>query len=146
MRLKEGRGMTAMVDAMIFIIVMGIAISALFAFTGDKPMGNDALSVSDNIFSAKLKVNDFIETDESGLIGMPDMAAFYILTGEGNALEYIQSILDSLTQRPGSYSLKMEYRGEAVTIGNGEGESVSGSVKEYAVTYGGTIRVDLRFY
>ena len=33
MRLKNRRGMTAMVDAMIFIVVMGLAVTAMFAFS-----------------------------------------------------------------------------------------------------------------
>jgi hypothetical protein len=146
MRLKDGKGITAMVDAMIFIVIMGIAVSALFAFGGGEPAENDAASVSDKIFSSKLKMCDLIDTDETGLVGIPDMVAFHILTGEGDAVLYIESVLDSLTQRPGSYSLEIEYRGSTVMIGTAKGEAVSGSVREYTVTYGGVIRADLRFY
>ena len=146
MRLNDRKGMTAMVDAMIFIVIMGLAVSAIFAFGGEEPAANNASSISDSIFSAKLRTCDFIDTDDSGLVPMPDIAAFYILTGEGEAGDYIQSILDSLMQRPHSYSLEIGYKGSIISIGDGAGDPVSGSVKEYTVTYGGTIRTDLRIY
>ena len=146
MRLKNRRGMTAMVDAMIFIVVMGLAVSALFAFGGDDPIANDASSVTDTIFSAKLRACDLTDTGESRLVSIPDMAAFYIQTGVGNVMDYIKSILDSLTQRPDSYRLNICYLGCDVTVGTGKGDAVSASVKEFTVTYGGTITADLRIY
>jgi len=146
MRLKDRKGITAMVDAMIFIVIMGLAVSAMFAFSGGEPVVNDASSVSDSIFSSKLRTCDFIDTEESGLVSMPDMAAFYILTGEGKAADYIESVLDSLLQRPNSYRLDIEYQGCRITIGGGDGDAVSGAVKEYTVTYGGSIRTELRIF
>ena len=146
MRLKDNRGMTAMVDAMIFIVIMGLAISAMFAFSGGEPAANDASSISDSIFSSKLRTCDLVDTDDSGLIGMPDIAAFHILTGEGKAADYLGNILDSLLQRPNSYRLDIEYQGCTITIGSGDGDAVSGAVKEFAVTYGGSIRTELRIF
>ncbi|MDR2698444.1 MAG: hypothetical protein LBB30_02035 [Candidatus Methanoplasma sp.] len=146
MRLKDKKGMTAMVDAMIFIVIMGMAVSAMFSFGGENPVPNDASSVSDCIFSSKLRMCDLVDTEESGPVSIPDMAAFYILTGEGKTAGYLESILDSLFQRPGSYRLDIEYQGSTMTVGSGKGEAVSGSVKEFAVTYGGSIRTELRIF
>jgi hypothetical protein len=146
MRLKNKKGMTAMIDAMIFIVIIGIAVSAIFALTGDEPAANDASSISDSIFSAKLRTCDLVETDDSRLVSMPDMMAFYILTGEGDAANYIESILDSLMQRPHSYSLSICYSGNTIVIGDGLGDAVSSSVKEFTVTYGGTVTANLSLY
>ncbi|MCL2295551.1 MAG: hypothetical protein FWC29_00500 [Methanomassiliicoccaceae archaeon] len=146
MRMRNKKGMTAMVDAMIFIVVLGIAVSALFAYSGEEPVSTDATSVSESIFSAKLHICDLTEIDDSGLISMPDAVAFSILTGDKKAIEYIKSILDSLTHRPKAYCLTIDYRGETVKIGETGGDPVSGSTKEYTVTYGGSITVDLKFY
>ncbi|MCL2317565.1 MAG: hypothetical protein FWC44_04515 [Methanomassiliicoccaceae archaeon] len=147
MRLKgNNKGLTAMVDAMIFIVVLGLAVTAMFAFTVDDPAPNSASSISENIFTAKLKTCDLIETEESGLVSIPDMAAVYILTGEGTVMEYIQNVLDSVTQRSNSYRLDITYQDQTVSIGTGKGDPVCGSVKEYTVTYGGSIRTDLRIY
>jgi len=146
MRLKNKKGLTAMVDAMIFIVIMGLAVSAMFAFNSNDSAANDASVISDSIFSAKLRTCDLVDMNESRIVGMPDMVAFYILTGEGKVAEYIESILDSLTQRPGSYCLDLTYHGSTVTIGSEKGDPVSGSVKEFTVTYGGTVRADLRLY
>lgn len=146
MRLNNRKGLTAMVDAMIFIVIMGLAVSAVFAFGGDEPAANDASSISDSIFSAKLKTCDLVETDDSRLIGMPDMVAFCILTGEGRVVSYIECILDSFMQRPGSYRMDIDYNGNTISVGSGDGYPVSGSVKEFAVTYGGTVKAELRLY
>ncbi|MCL1978879.1 MAG: hypothetical protein FWG60_01800 [Methanomassiliicoccaceae archaeon] len=146
MRLNNRRGITAMVDAMIFIIILGIAVSAMFSLSGGDLKENDASSISDIVFSSKLRACDLIDTEESGLISMPDIIAFRILTGEGCATEYIEGILDSLMKRPGSFSLDIDYQGNTIKIGSGKGDAISGSVKEYTVTYGGSVRADLRFY
>jgi len=146
MRLKNRKGLTAMVDAMIFIVVMGLAVSAMFAFGGDNSSPNDASTVSDNIFSAKLRACDIADTEDARLISVPDVIAFYFLAGDGKVIDYIQSILDSLLKRPNSYRLEISYNNSVVTIGSGTGDPISGSVKEYTVTYGGAIRTDLSFY
>jgi len=147
MRLKRGnKGLTAMVDAMIFIVVIGLAVGAMFALSSDDPAPNSASSITENIFSSKLRACDLFDTEESGLVSIPDMVAVYILTGEGNVMEYIQEILDSVTQRTDSYRLDVTYQDQTVSIGSGKGDPVSGSVKEYTVTYGGTIKTNLRIY
>ncbi|MCL2032597.1 MAG: hypothetical protein FWG96_04960 [Methanomassiliicoccaceae archaeon] len=146
MRLKNKKGMTAMVDAMIFVVVMGLAVSAIFAFSGGEPAPDDASAVCDGIFTAKLRTNDILETEETGLVSVTDMAAFYILTGEGTIIRYIESVLGSLLRKPDSYRLDISYQGSTVSIGNGAGDAVSSSHKEYVVTYGGSITADLRIY
>ena len=146
MRLKDKKGLTAMVDAMIFIFVIGLAASAAFAFGGEEPAANDASSISDSIFSARLRTCDLIDTEDSGLVSMPDLVAFYIITGEGETADYIESILDSLLQRPHSYHLEVDYKGDVISIGDGIGDPISSSVKEFTVTYGGTIKADLKLY
>ena len=135
-----------MVDAMIFVVVMGLAVSAMFAFSWGEPEPDDAAAVSDCIFTAKLRMNDVLATEESGLVSLTDMAALYILTGEGAAVGYIEGVLDSLMRKPGSYSMDVAYRGTTVSIGSGSGDPASSSHKEYVVTYGGAVEVDLRLY
>lgn len=146
MRLNNKRGLTAMVDAMIFIVVMGLAVAAIFAFSGDDHTPNDASSITDNIFSAKLKACDLVDTEESGLISIPDMVAFHIIISNGMVIDYIESILDSVMQRPDSYRLDVSYHGETISIGSGRGDPVSSSAKEFTVTYGGVIETYLSLY
>jgi hypothetical protein len=138
--------MTAMVDAMIFIVIIGLAVTAMFSFSGNEPAVNDASSITENIFSAKLRVCDLIDSEESGLAGVPDMVAVFILSGEGTVIDYIRNILDSLMNRDGSYLMEIEYNGRTVSVGAGRGEPVSSSVKEFTVTYGGSIRTSLTLY
>lgn len=144
--MKNKNGLTAMVDAMIFIVVMGLAVTAIFAFSGNDHTPNDASSITDCIFSARMRACDLVDTDESGIVGIPDLAAFHIVTGEGTVVDYIKSILDSLMQRPDSYRLEIDYRGETVSIGDGRGDPVSSYAKEFTVTYGGAIRTYLELY
>jgi len=146
MRLKNRKGLTAMVDAMIFIVVMGLAVSAMFAFSGGDHSESDASSVIDGIFSAKLRACDITDTDDSRLISMPDMIAFCLLTNDKGVMEYLESVLDILMQRPGSYRLDIVYLDKTASAGSGRGDPVSGSVKEFTVTYGGTVKADLKIY
>ena len=146
MRLKNKKGMTAMVDAMIFIVVMGLAVSAMFMFTSNEPVPDDASRVPDKIFTSKLRSCDVIDTEESGIVNVSDMVAFYFLTGEGKIMQYIKGIMDSLMQRPGSYRLDISYKGSSISIGSGTGDPLSSYHKEYGVTYGGTVKADLMIF
>ena len=146
MHLKNKRGMTAMVDAMIFIVIIGLAVTAMFSFNNNEKGTNDASSMLESIFTAKIRTNDLIEADESGIVGIPDMVAVFILTGEGTVIDYIKEILDSAMQRDGAYYMEIEYQGRTVSIGTDKGDPISGSVKEFTVTYGGSIRTSLMLY
>ncbi|MDR3075520.1 MAG: hypothetical protein LBU30_05745, partial [Candidatus Methanoplasma sp.] len=123
-----------------------LAVSALFVFGGEDVPNDDASSISDGIFSAKLKAGDLLDTEDSRLISMPDLVAFCIITGDGAAIDYIESILESLMQRPDSYCLTVGYGENSIMIGNPHGNAVSSSVKEFTVTYGGTVKATLSIY
>ena len=145
MRLKNN-GMTAMIDAMIFIVIMGLAVTAVFALDNAENGAYDASSISEGIFTAKMRTNDLIDAEDSALVGIPDLVAVYILTGRGEVMDYIKDILDSVSNREGSYLMTIEYQGRTVSVGTGKGEPLSSSVKEFTVTYGGAIRTSLSMY
>lgn len=136
-----------MVDAIIFIMVMGLAVTALCAHSNTDGIDQtDASTISEELFSANLRMCDFVDTDETGLISMPDLMAFHIITGESTILEHVDAVLRSLTQRADAFFLNVEYNGDSISIGSDDGIPLSSSVKEYTVTYGGTVSVDLVLY
>lgn len=147
MHIRKRTGITAMVDAMIFIVVMGLAVTALCAYDdNENVISNEASSISEELFSSNLRMCDFIETDDTRLVSMPDMVVFGIITGETTILEHIGTILRSLTQRTDAFFLNAEYKGDSISIGNSGGVPISSSIKEYTVTYGGTVKVNLVLY
>lgn len=147
MHIKKKNGMTAMVDAMIFIVVIGIAVSAMCAHYGNgDPASNEASDISEKIFSAKFRFCDIVDTEETRLIGMPDAVAFHLLTGDSSVIDYLEDVFRSLTQRSDSFFFAAEYDGESFSFGNKTDNAVSSSIREYTVTYGGTVSIEIILY
>lgn len=146
MRIKKKTGITAMVDAMIFIVVLGIAVTAMHNYSNSEPLVDDASFISEKIFSGKLRMCDMIETEDTGVIGIPDLVAYYLLTDNDSVAEYLDSVLRTLTQRPDSYLLVMDYDGHTSTIGYDRGDPVSSCTVDYTVTYGGSVRIELSLF
>jgi len=147
MHIKSKKGLTAMVDAMIFIIIMGLAVSALFYIQNETQTTDaDAKDILDNIFTAKIRTDDLIEDGDSKIVSLTDMVAVSLMTESKDAIDYIEEIMDRLTERPGSYSLHLEYKGIHLELGTGEGVPISTAIKDIVVLYGDILRVELALY
>jgi hypothetical protein len=145
--MRNKKGLTAMVDAMIFIVIMGILVAAMFSVSDNEDYTmNEASEVSDQLFSAKVRISDILEEQDSLVITITDLLAASIVIGDDSAPEYVKAILDSLTERPGAYRLNLSYRDTALTIGTGDGIPVSGCERELTVTYGGVLLTELFLY
>jgi hypothetical protein len=145
--MKNTKGLTAMVDAMIFIVIMGILVVAMFSIQNNEEyVMNEASEVSDQLFSAKMRISDVMDAEDSLIVPLTDLLAASIVTGESSVSEYVVSVLDSLTERPGAYRLNMSYRDVTVTLGTGDGPPISGCERSLTVTYGGTLVTELFLY
>lgn len=147
MRLKNKKGMTAMVDAMIFIVIMGIVATVYFSSGHiDNSEMNESSEITDDIFSTKLKINDLIDTEENGLISIGDLIVSHLYSNNDSITEYLEDILRTLLQRPDSYRLELTYGDLSCTIGNGYGDPLSSCTKEHTVTFGGVLTSSLSIY
>jgi hypothetical protein len=145
--MRNRKGLTAMVDAMIFMVIMGILVVAMFSISNDEEyVMNEASEVSDQLFSAKLRISDIMDEEDSLIVPLTDLLAASIIIKENSVSEYVRSVLDSLTERPGAYRLNLSYRDTTMTIGTGDGVPISGCERNLTVTYGGTLLTELLLY
>ncbi|MCK9323058.1 MAG: hypothetical protein M0P07_03775 [Candidatus Methanomethylophilaceae archaeon] len=147
MYLKNKKGITAIVDAMIFIIIISLAVAALYANTGDEEfIMNDASDVSNQLLSSDFRISDLMNTNDSSVVSLTDLLAAAVVTGDSSITDYIVTVLDALTERPDSYLLNLKYSGKVISLGTGDGNPVSGYITNSTVTFGGTLTFELYLY
>ncbi len=136
-----------MVDAMIFIVILGIVSTLYFSYDPDDGSpSNDASDISDKIFLTKLHINDLVDSNDTGLISISDLIVFQFSSDDQNIKEYLKNVLDSILQRSGSYCLELSYGDHHMTIGSEGGYPVSHCHREHTVTFGGTLVSELWIY
>ena len=140
--LRDEHGMTAYIDAMAFMVILMLALSALSATYGfEEETGPNASEALDVISSSKVRLSDLTDMDDDAVVYLTDVLAYSVHTGDERPISYLEEILDKHC-RGHPYSAKMEFGEENKEIGSGA-EVRSGASGEYPVSSGGTIRITL---
>jgi hypothetical protein len=134
-----------MVDAMIFILIIGLLVAVVHQSRDDYVM-NEASDVTNAVFSAKVRISDVTDKEDELILPLTDVIAASLVLGDDNVLDYLREILDGVTARPGAYLLEMKYKEYAAILGTGAGECMSGCEKDVDVAYGGELHISLRLY
>jgi hypothetical protein len=138
--------MTATMDAMIFLAVITVAVGAAHSMSAGQGAEGDASEIADALFSAKVRISDATSVDDGLILPLTDIIAARMAAGDGAAAEYAEKVLDRLFERPGAYSLELEYGGSHIAAGTGAGRPASWCERDVAVEYGGSLRATLRIY
>ena len=146
MRIKSKKGMTAMIDAMIFIVVMGLAVAALCYYYEDNSNENDASDIVDRLFHSKITIDDIMDENDSKIMPLSDLVAASMVIGDGAAASYLEKVMDCLMNRPDSYLMHIVYRGIETNIGTGDGIPVSSTSRDIIVLYGDALHIELHLY
>ncbi len=140
--LRDERGMTAYIDAIAFMVILVMALSALSATYGfEEETGPNASEVLDVISSSKVRLSDLIDMDDDAVVYLTDVLAYSVHTGDDGAISYLEELLDKHC-RGHPYSIKLEFGEENKEVGS-EVEVRSGASGEYPVSSGGSIRITL---
>lgn len=149
MRLNRD-GFVAMTDAMIFIVVIMVAVSVTVTYadhvSGDE---TDTSGFLEDILSSRVRMSDMAEGDDS-LVKLSDMIALHVLTGAEGPRAYLEDAMDDFSRgRP--YLLEMTYVQSDGTsmngsIGDPEGDSASSAERTVPVTTGGHLTVSLTLF
>lgn len=143
---RDRRGITGMVDAMIFIVIMSLVFSAMYANSVHETEDCRASEIANNLLSSKVRACDIMDSEDSKMLSMADAIAATAITGNVNAIAMMTSILDASVGVPDSYLFTATYNGKTLTIGSERGLETSGFEGEMAVTYGGVLKAELRLY
>jgi hypothetical protein len=146
MFIKDKKGITAMVDAMIFIVILGIAIIALLHFQGTNDTNGEASEVIEELFSIKLHSKDVMNDGDSKVLSLTDLIAASFIMDNDSVISYISEVMDRFTGRPGSYHISISYGDHARTIGDGSGIPISTASKDAVALYGDVLHMTLELY
>lgn len=145
----DRRGMTGIVDAMVFMAIMGLAFAGLYAYGAhDAGDDRDASAIVDCIMASALLTDDIAEAGESRIAGMADILAYATVTGDAGTVAYLEAVLDAAVGVPGGYLLTAGYDGHSLDAGDrhDSGRPTSVCKRTVPVTYGGDLTVELRLF
>ena len=141
--------MTALVDAMVFMLVMTIVVSlTVYTVIGNDYVGPDAGASLDCICGVEVRVSDMTDIDDDSLVYLTDIMAYHVAKGstaeERTELnDYLGSVLDR--QFGGrAYGLTMSYDGKTDMVGRDFADSCSEAHRELQTSLGGVLTLDLR--
>ena len=133
MEIKGDKGFTAIVDAMIFIVLMTLAVSVIYNVDGSSDV-NDSQDASD-ILPMLLESEVEIDTEDGILkVKMYDglVCSIYVDCG---ADVTASNILNSHFMRSNAYLLTIEHNGYSYSIGSGDGVPTSSYSEDLSTEY-----------
>ena len=118
---RDRKGMIAMMDAMILIILLSAATTWLFVFNEtddiEEPM---AKTVSDDLFMIEVKTNDLTGLGDTKVLPIETLIASTMNSGDTERTErFIRSTLDALIPEVYGYELILEYNGHSMRFSRG---------------------------
>ena len=135
-------GMTALVDAMAFLVIMLIVLSLSISHITPEEGRSSADGIMDVLISVEVRMSDLTDLDDDSKVRLTDLVAYDMVNGTGRSLSYVEEVMDSFARGSG-YRLMLEFGDLKVIIGCPDMEGSSGSVSDVFVSTGGTLHMDL---
>lgn len=145
--IPDRKGMAAVIDAFIFITIIGLIAAGMFAYgNAHEEKEPIAKTVHDTFFAVELRTNDVFDDTDTQCVRMCDLMAAYLVTGEGGVKEYAESVLRSIIPPIYEFTFVFEYGGHVLTIGT-EGDTISSRYSaDISIVSGKTMRTTLTLY
>ena len=146
---RDRKGVIAMMDALIFIILISMAASWLFFFNEDmeheEPM---AKTVSDNLFTVEVRTSDLMYLGDTKILPLRTLIAATMSDGRTEKTEaFISSALEELIPPLYGYDMTLEYNGHALHFERSSERPLSSEyITQYDIEGTGTLNVCLRMY
>jgi hypothetical protein len=144
--IKNKKGMAAIIDAFIFITIIGLIGAGMFAYSSMHEKDALAKTMHDTFFGIELKTNDLFDDTDSQRNRMCDLIAAYLATGSGTAKEYAEGVLNEIIPPIYGYSFTFEYEGSSMSIGNGGNRMSSQYSADIAIVGGKVMHTVLTIY
>lgn len=135
-------GMTALVDAMAFLVIMLIVLSLSISHITPEEGRSSADGIMDVLISVEVRMSDLTGLDDDSKVRLTDLVAYDMVNGTDRSLSYVEEVMDSFARGSG-YRLMLEFGDLKVIIGDSDMEGSSGSVSDVFVSTGGTLHMDL---
>ena len=135
--IRSKKGTAAVIDAFIFITVIGLIAAGMFAYSN---VQNDkeakAKEIYESFFAIELKTNDLFDGADTQCVRMCDLIAAHMASGQGSVDEYIEGVLNSIIPPIYNYVFAFEYDGRSMVIGN-EGQKLTSKYSSDMMTLSG---------
>ncbi|MDR2865942.1 MAG: hypothetical protein LBV13_00830 [Methanomassiliicoccaceae archaeon] len=144
---NDKKGMAAIIDAFMFITVIGLIAAGMFAYShlpDDKQA--TARTMHDTFFSIELRTEDMFPGTDTQCVRMCDLIAAHMASGEGDVRGYIDQALGRIIPPIYGYVFSFEYAGRILTTGDGGGRLTSDYSSEITIIDGNTMRTRLSLY
>jgi len=141
------KGMAAIIDAFIFITIIGLIAAGMFAYSSaGTESETDAKKLHDTFFGIELKMNDVFDDGDTRTVRISDLLAAHMVTGEGDVREYAENVLRSIIPPIYRFLMVFEYDGHTLTIGEKGGGLSSQYSADIMITGGKVMRTSLSLY
>ena len=146
-RRRGKKGMAAIIDAFMFITVIGLIAAGMFASASlNVEKETAAKTAYDTFFDIKLRTNDMFEDADTQSVRMCDLIAAYMMTSEGNIPEYVEEALREIIPPVHGHFFVIKYNGKTMTFG-AEGDVLASRYSSYMVISDGrTMTATLSLY
>ena len=134
--------MTALVDAMAFLVIMLIVLSLSISHITPEEGRSSADGIMDVLISVEVRMSDLTDLDDDSKVRLTDLVAYDMVNGTDRSLSYVEEVMDSFARGSG-YRLMLEFGDLKAIIGCLDMEGSSGSVSDVFVSTGGTLHMDL---
>ena len=135
-------GMTALVDAMAFLVIMLIVLSLSISHITPEEGRSSADGIMDVLISVEVRMSDLTDLDDDSKVRLTDLVAYDMVNGTDRSLSYVEEVMDSFARGSG-YRLMLVFGDLKVIIWCPDMEGSSGSVSDVFVSTGGTLHMDL---
>ena len=139
------RGMTAFVDAVVFMLVIMLAVSVTVHYTDGAREAEDASALLEDLTSVEVRLSDLTVLDDDSLAYLPDLLAYAMETGDTTPIDYAKDVLD-VSCSGHAYVLTLRYMGEEMRIGDGDGTPARGTSMEVTLSTGGSLSMGLDLF
>ena len=146
---RNRKGIIAVFDALVFIVLLSMAATWLFVFTSisetEEPM---AKTVSDDIFLIEVRTCDLMYLEDTKVLPIETLIAATMIDGRCERTEqFISETLEQLIPEVYGYELLLEYSGRTLHFQRMSDREMSSEYSEDHVIDGaGTLHSELRIY
>ena len=146
---KDRRGIVAMFDAIIFVVLLTMAATWLFVFTSlEEPEEPMAKTVSDDIFSVEVRTCDLLYLNDTKILPLDTLLAASMNSNQtGKAHTYLSELIDQLIPAVYGYDFTVEYKGHSMNFHRQSDRELSSEYGgERVIDGAGTLRYTLMIY
>ena len=146
---RNRKGVVAMFDAMIFIVMLTVAATWLFVFTSmEEPEEPMAKTVSDDVFSVEVRTCDLLYLNDTKILPIDTLLAASMNSNRTEKTgTYLSELLDQLIPAVYGYEFTVEYNGHSMYFSRASDRELSSEyIDERVIDGAGTLRSDLKIY